>query len=57
MTIYSLYQPTASGALFAAFATSAPFAQAVGRLRCAIQGCCHGRPVVFAMGINIKHPM
>lgn len=31
--------------IFAAFATAAPFIQAIGRLRCMVQGCCHGKPV------------
>jgi prolipoprotein diacylglyceryltransferase/protein-S-isoprenylcysteine O-methyltransferase Ste14 len=29
----------------AALAACAPFAQAIGRLRCLVQGCCHGRPI------------
>jgi prolipoprotein diacylglyceryltransferase len=32
-------------ATFAAFAIGATFTQAIGRLRCMVQGCCHGRPV------------
>lgn len=31
--------------LFAAFAAGSPWIQAIGRLRCLVQGCCHGRPV------------
>src|SRR5690606_29846666 len=31
--------------LIAAFALASPLAQAVGRLRCLVQGCCHGKPV------------
>ena len=30
--------------LVAAFAAAAPLIQAVGRLRCLVNGCCHGRP-------------
>lgn len=30
---------------FASFALAAPWTQAVGRLRCMVQGCCHGRPL------------
>lgn len=30
---------------------AAPFAQAIGRLRCLAQGCCHGRPAPGAVGI------
>ncbi len=32
-------------ALGAAVATAAPWVQAIGRLRCLVQGCCHGAPV------------
>lgn len=31
--------------LFGGFALASPLAQAVGRLRCLVQGCCHGKPV------------
>ncbi len=31
--------------LLAAMAVSSPWIQAVGRLRCLVQGCCHGHPV------------
>ncbi|HWI57148.1 MAG TPA: prolipoprotein diacylglyceryl transferase family protein, partial [Bacillota bacterium] len=40
--------------LMAAFAVAAPWSQAIGRLRCVVQGCCHGRPV--AWGIRITNP-
>ena len=30
--------------------------QAAGRLRCLVNGCCHGRPAVAAVGIRISHP-
>ncbi|HVT57825.1 MAG TPA: prolipoprotein diacylglyceryl transferase family protein [Thermoanaerobaculia bacterium] len=42
--------------LLAALATAAPWAQAVGRLRCLVQGCCHGRPAAAAVGIRHHHP-
>lgn len=29
-----------------ALAVAAPWIQSIGRLRCMIQGCCHGRPIV-----------
>ena len=42
------------GALAAAFATAAPVAQAIGRLRCVVQGCCHGRAVLATrFGIRV----
>ena len=40
--------------VMAAFAVAAPWAQAIGRLRCVVQGCCHGRPV--AWGIRVTNP-
>lgn len=46
--------------LFAALATVAPWIQAVGRLRCMVQGCCHGRPIenaeFSACGIRYENP-
>ncbi|MGO8950410.1 MAG: prolipoprotein diacylglyceryl transferase family protein [Ktedonobacterales bacterium] len=32
---------------------SAPFAQAIGRLRCLVQGCCHGTVTSKALGIRV----
>lgn len=43
--------------LTAALAAAAPFAQAIGRLRCIVQGCCHGRPVFAAYGFRVTHEM
>jgi len=40
--------------LVAAFAVAAPWVQAIGRLRCIVQGCCHGRPVGW--GIRVTNP-
>ena len=31
--------------LLAAFACAAPWVQAIGRIRCLVQGCCHGREI------------
>ena len=42
-----LYQTAVAGAL------SAPFAQAIGRLRCLSQGCCHGIVTRPQMGIQV----
>jgi prolipoprotein diacylglyceryltransferase/protein-S-isoprenylcysteine O-methyltransferase Ste14 len=42
--------------LLAAFAAGAPFVQAAGRLRCLVQGCCHGRPVQHAIGMRVTEP-
>ena len=40
----------------AAFAVAGPWIQAAGRLRCLVQGCCHGRATVNASGIRYAHP-
>ena len=41
---------------FAAVCVAAPGIQALGRLRCLVQGCCHGRPVASVEGIRYTHP-
>lgn len=42
--------------LLGAFAVAAPFVQAIGRLRCLVQGCCHGREARPEVGIRYTHP-
>lgn len=42
--------------LLAVMAMSAPWVQAIGRLRCLVQGCCHGSPAPEAVGIRYRHP-
>lgn len=39
-----------------AMAVTAPVLQAIGRLRCLVQGCCHGRPAPPTVGIRYTHP-
>ena len=50
----------ASGAdawrLLAAVAVGGTVTQAFGRLRCLVQGCCHGRPAPEEVGIRYVHP-
>jgi hypothetical protein len=41
--------------LTAALAAAAPVTQAVGRLRCIVQGCCHGRPAFAAYGFRVTN--
>src|SRR5208282_5229814 len=53
LSIMALIQGPAAGVM-AAFALGAPWAMAIGRLRCAVQGCCHGRPVDW--GIRVTNP-
>jgi protein-S-isoprenylcysteine O-methyltransferase Ste14 len=42
--------------LLAATAVGACFTQPFGRLRCLVQGCCHGRPLDAPWGIRYTHP-
>ncbi|MCA1590215.1 MAG: prolipoprotein diacylglyceryl transferase [Acidobacteria bacterium] len=43
--------------IIAAFCVGAPFVQAAGRLRCLVQGCCHGRPAPASIGIRYSHEL
>jgi len=43
--------------LFAAYAVASPLIQGVGRLRCLVQGCCHGRPCAAHLGIRYRQPL
>ncbi len=40
----------------AATAAVAPWIQAIGRMRCLVQGCCHGTPCATHHGIEYRHP-
>lgn len=42
--------------LLAAHCLGAPWMQAIGRLRCLVNGCCHGAPAESAVGIRVIHP-
>jgi prolipoprotein diacylglyceryltransferase/protein-S-isoprenylcysteine O-methyltransferase Ste14 len=42
--------------LLAAYTAAAPLVQAMGRLRCLVQGCCHGHEAPAAVGIRYSHP-
>lgn len=41
--------------LLGAWAVAAPWIQVIGRLRCLVQGCCHGGPAPPAIGIRYFH--
>jgi prolipoprotein diacylglyceryltransferase len=41
--------------LLAAHCLSAPWMQAIGRLRCLVNGCCHGAPSSPGAGIRVTH--
>jgi len=42
--------------LMAAHCIAAPWLQSIGRLRCLVQGCCHGAPAPENAGIRYTHP-
>jgi len=42
--------------LLGAYAVAGPFVQALGRMRCLVQGCCHGSETSPAIGIRYRHP-
>ena len=42
--------------VLAALVVAAPWIQGLGRLRCLVQGCCHGRPASGNLGIRYTHP-
>ncbi len=42
--------------LLAAYAVGVPWIQALGRLRCLVQGCCHGSHAPEKIGIRYQHP-
>ena len=42
--------------LFVSFGIGSTGGYAVGRLRCLVQGCCHGRPASAEQGIVYTHP-
>jgi len=42
--------------LLASFCIAAPWIQMLGRLRCLVQGCCHGKPSSANVGIRFTHP-
>lgn len=40
----------------AALAVAAPWVQSCGRLRCLVQGCCHGYETTTLLGVHFRHP-
>jgi hypothetical protein len=42
--------------LLGSFAMAGPWIQIIGRLRCLVQGCCHGKPADENIGIRFVHP-
>jgi len=57
VALLSLRSGTDGALLFCVLAIAASFTQAVGRLRCIVQGCCHGRAAEAELqGIRYRHP-
>jgi protein-S-isoprenylcysteine O-methyltransferase Ste14 len=42
--------------VFGAICVAAPWIQGIGRLRCLVQGCCHGHATETVPGIRYTHP-
>jgi prolipoprotein diacylglyceryltransferase len=43
--------------LFVSFGVGSCFTYAFGRMRCLVQGCCHGREASLFHGIRYRHPL
>lgn len=43
--------------MLGAGSVAAPWSQSLGRLRCLVQGCCHGKQAPSSTGIRYTHPM
>lgn len=41
--------------LLTSFALASPWVQAIGRFRCVVQGCCHGKIAHESIGIKVTH--
>jgi protein-S-isoprenylcysteine O-methyltransferase Ste14 len=54
--ITALLLPVNLFTLLASFALAGPWIQSLGRLRCLVQGCCHGKPSNENIGIRFTHP-
>ena len=56
MLLHALFHFSLAGML-AAFSLAAPWNQCLGRMRCLVQGCCHGKPSPEMQGIRFFHPL
>jgi prolipoprotein diacylglyceryltransferase/protein-S-isoprenylcysteine O-methyltransferase Ste14 len=52
----ALWTHTNPWLVLAALCVAGPWIQGIGRLRCLVQGCCHGRPTSDAAGIRYWRP-
>ena len=55
--LFSVFFPINLFTLLASFAMAGPWIQSIGRLRCLVQGCCHGKPSGENIGIRFTHPL
>jgi protein-S-isoprenylcysteine O-methyltransferase Ste14 len=53
--LVSLLLPVNIFTLLGSFALAGPWIQSIGRLRCLVQGCCHGKPSGKNIGIRFTH--
>jgi membrane-associated phospholipid phosphatase len=53
---FALWMPVQLWVAFAAMCIATPWLQGIGRLRCLVQGCCHGRATETVPGIRYTHP-
>jgi len=51
-----LWSGTSIWQMLSALVVAGPWIQGIGRLRCLVQGCCHGRPTSGSVGIRYEHP-
>jgi protein-S-isoprenylcysteine O-methyltransferase Ste14 len=52
----SLFSSVSFCLIVGSFAMAAPWIQSIGRLRCLVQGCCHGKPSDENIGLRFTHP-
>jgi phosphatidylglycerol:prolipoprotein diacylglycerol transferase len=54
--IYTSVRNHPTGRMLDAIAPAAPLAQAIGKVGCTINGCCHGLPTTLPWAITYIHP-
>ena len=55
--LVSFIFPVSFALLLGSYAMAASWIQALGRLRCLVQGCCHGKQANENIGIRFTHPL
>ena len=54
--IASMFADVDTWKFLAAYTVALAFGQGIGRLRCLVNGCCHGAPAPSSVGIAYTHP-